>query len=525
MGLDDKERAPRFIVSFRPSEIMAIGLPPICRGVTMNTLAGRLLMAFFVVILIFSMIIITLAGRTTSNEIRHVMIGSAPGQMQMVDALTLRDQLAESYAESGEWEAAKGFLSQNSFHMRMMGEAVILAEADGSIIVGDEYQRALSAAEEAEALPIKVNDEMVGLLVVRTGRHGQMGDPMVEEVVMRVNRAVWLATSVAGGLAFALALLIVRTISAPLARVADASQAVASGDLSARAPIAGPTEVQSVALAFNQMAYNLNEQEALRRAMLADVTHELRTPLTVMQGQIEALIDGIFPPTAEHLAPLHTQTLHLARVVEDLRTLAHADAGQLELEQVAVSLPKLVSDLLHALEADATAKQLTLTSQIPDDLPPLRADAVRLRQVLVNLLTNALRHTPPNGRIIVAASEQDRYAQLTITDTGEGINPDDLPRIFERYYRPDGTRPPSTNGSGLGLAIARRLTESHGGTIAISSQLGVGTIVTLTWPLEGKRQTALTPPTPLPQRAQRERGLGGEGWVRYCHIYHQNFKE
>ena len=454
----------------------------------MNTLAGRLLMAFAVVILVSSLITVTLAGRTTSNEIRHVMIGSVPGEMQMVNAPTLRDELAKRYAERGDWQTAKVFLNENSFHMRMMGETVILADADGSIMMG-ATARSLSAAEEAEALPIKVNDEIVGLLLVRNQMHSQMANPMVEEVVMRVNRAVWLATTLAGGLAFALALLIVRTISPPLARVADASQAVASGDLSARAPIAGPTEVQRVAVAFNQMAHNLSKQEALRRAMLADVTHELRTPLTVMQGQIEALIDGIFPATAEHLAPLHKQTLHLARVVEDLRTLAHADAGQLKLEQVPVSLPKLVSDLLYASRAEASAKQLTLTSHIPDNLPPLRADAVRLRQVLANLLTNALRHTPPHGRIVVAASEEEKYAQLTISDSGEGINPDDLPHIFERYYSvsngvsSDGRRPPSPEGSGLGLAIARRLTESHGGTIAISSQLGVGTIVRLRWPL------------------------------------------
>ena len=312
----------------------------------MNTLAGRLLMAFSVVILVGSLLTVTLAGRTASNEIRHVMIGSAPDEMQMVDAQTLRDELAERYAERGDWETAKAFLSENSFHIRMMGETVILADAAGQIIVG-ATERNLSAAQKAEALPIEVDDEMVGLLLVRTGKHRHMANPMVEEVVMRVNRAVWLATSMAGGLAFALALLIVRTISPPLARVADASQAVASGDLSARAPIAGPTEVQRVAVAFNQMAHNLNKQEALRRAMLADVTHELRTPLTVMQGQIEALIDGIFPATAEHLAPLHSQTLHLARVVEDLRTLAHADAGQLKLEHVPVSLPKLVFELLR----------------------------------------------------------------------------------------------------------------------------------------------------------------------------------
>ena len=455
----------------------------------MNTLAGRLLIAFAVVILVGSLITIALAGRTTESSIRHVMIGSAPGQMEMVDAYTLRDRLAESFAATGEWDAAKALLSESSFHMRMMGGAVILAEADGTILVGGR-RRTLTARERANALPITQNGEVVGLLVVNGGQMHRMEEPAVEEVVMQVNRAVWLATSVAAVLAFGLALLIVRTISAPLARMASASQAVASGDLSARAPIAGPSEVQSVAVAFNQMADSLNKQEALRRAMLADVTHELRTPLTVMQGQIEALIDGIFPLTTEQLEPLHTQTLHLTRLVEDLRTLAHAEAGQLQLELVPVNLQTLVSELLSTLHAQATAKEITLRSTIPHHLPPLRADSVRLRQVLNNLLTNALRHTPAGGTITVDAKQTGTEALMTVTDTGEGIKPDELPHIFERFYRTDRSRNRSTGGSGLGLAIAKRLTESHSGTIGITSQLEqdiscpAGTTVTLTWPLE-----------------------------------------
>ncbi|MCZ7575416.1 MAG: ATP-binding protein [Ardenticatenaceae bacterium] len=445
----------------------------------MSTLAGRLLVAFAAVIIVVVATTSALAGRATSSELRHVMMGG-PGGMQMVDAETLRDRLAQSYAATGGWDQAAPLLAESSSHMGMMGGTVVLAGPDGTILAGARPGR-LSAAQRAQALPINVRGRVVGLLLVRGG--AMMADPDVEVAATRVNRAVWLAASAAGILAFGLAFLIVRTISRPLASVAAAARTVAGGDLSARAPVAGPTEVQSVALAFNQMAESLSHQETLRRAMLADIAHELRTPLAVMQGQIEALEDGVFPPTPEHLAPLHGQAMHLAHVVEDLRTLAHADAGQLALERQPVPLATLVDDLLAGLVAEASGKGVTLASEIPRELPPLDADPVRLRQVLVNVLSNALRHTPMEGTIILSALRRAATARIAITDTGEGIGPEELPHLFERFYRADRSRSRATGGSGLGLAIARRLTEAHGGSVAVSSALDRGTTVTLTWPL------------------------------------------
>lgn len=445
----------------------------------MNTLGGRLLVAFAAVIVVVVAATSALAGRATSSELRHVMLGG-PGRMEMVDVETLSDRLAASYAATGNWDQATQLLAQSNSHMGMMGGRVVLAAADGTILAGAAPGR-LSDGERARALPIRVQGSVVGWLVVTQGM--MMTNPSVEAAVARVSRAVWLAASVAGLLAFGLASLIVRTVSKPLASMAGAATRVASGDLSARAPPGGPAEVQSVAAAFNQMADSLSHQEALRRAMLADIAHELRTPLAVMQGQIEALEDGVFPPTREHLAPLHAQAVHLAHLVEDLRTLAHADAGELRLERQPVRLAPLVDDLLAGLAPEATAKGVTLTDEIARELPPLDADPVRLRQVLVNLLANALRHTPAGGRITASASRREAAALITIIDTGEGVNPEDLPHLFERFYRADRSRSRATGGSGLGLAIARRLTESHGGRIAISSEPGRGTTVTLIWPL------------------------------------------
>ena len=369
----------------------------------MNTLAGRLLLAFALVILVGGVTTILLAGRGAALEIRHGMGGPEMDGMPMMGAMT----------EEG--------------------------------------------AAHVMELP-------------------------AEALVARVNRSVWLATLAAGGAAFVLALLLVRTISAPLGRVAAAAREIAAGNLASRAPLEGPHELRQTADAFNQMAATLARQEALRRAMLADVTHELRTPLSVMQGQIEALVDGVFPATPEHLEPIHDQVLHLARLVEDLRTLAHADAGELVLERAPTALPSLVRDLLRSLAPAAQQKGVEVAIEFPADLPPLDADAVRLRQVLANLLSNALRHTPEGGQITLAAGVEETTIVVTIQDTGGGIPAEDIPHVFERFYRADRSRSRGTGGSGLGLAIARRLTEAHGGAITLESAVGRGTTVTVRWP-------------------------------------------
>jgi signal transduction histidine kinase len=223
-------------------------------------------------------------------------------------------------------------------------------------------------------------------------------------------------------------------------------------------------------LAIRRVSHAFAEQDRLRRQLMADVAHELRTPLAILQGRLEGLLDGVYPRDETHLAELLDETRHLSRLVEDLGTLAHADAGALELRKESVDLGELIREVTAALPRPVAVS-------LPADLPPLEADPVRLRQVLLNLLANALRHTPGTGSVAIGVETRGTRMLLRVRDTGCGIAPEDLPRIFERFQKGTGSQ-----GSGLGLAIARKLVLAHGGEIGIESEVGKGTVVTVSLP-------------------------------------------
>ena len=212
------------------------------------------------------------------------------------------------------------------------------------------------------------------------------------------------------------------------------------------------------------------ERDRLRRQLMADVAHELRTPLAILQGRIEGLLDGVYPRDEPHLAELLDETRHLARLVEDLGTLAHAEAGALELRKEPVDLGDLVRDVAASLPRPVAV-------DVPAELPAIEVDPVRIRQVLLNLLANALRHTPAEGVIAVEVEPRPRQILIHVRDTGSGIAPEDLPRLFERFQKGSDSR-----GSGLGLPIARKLVLAHGGDIGVESVPGRGTEVTVALP-------------------------------------------
>ncbi|MCB0105703.1 MAG: GHKL domain-containing protein, partial [Caldilineaceae bacterium] len=220
---------------------------------------------------------------------------------------------------------------------------------------------------------------------------------------------------------------------------------------------------------FNRMAGSLETQEELRRNLVADIAHELRTPLAGIQGTIEALQDGVFPLTVESLAPIHDEVTLINRLVEDLRTLANADAGKLSLNFVPLSIPDLLERQINIFQYKAAEQNIDLQLAIKEPLPIIRADQQRLSQVLTNLIDNALRHTPSNGTICIRAESAADDILLTVQDTGVGIPTTDLPHIFDRFYRVDRSRNRQTGGSGLGLAIVRQLVEAHGGQIRVES--------------------------------------------------------
>lgn len=283
------------------------------------------------------------------------------------------------------------------------------------------------------------------------------------------------ALLVIGSLAFFVIRKIVRSFR-PLAEVADAAQHVADGDYSVRVTPPRGRDGSGVVTAFNTMAARLEENEQQRQRLLADIAHELRTPVAVVQGTIEAMLDDVYPMDRAHLAPLLDQTHAVARLLDDLQTLATTEAGTLSLHRTATDLDGLVQASVTSFGPAATRKDVTLradaTSKATLDLDP-----VRIRQVLDNLLTNAIRYTPNGGDIVVATARQADVVEITVRDTGEGMTPEDAMRMFERFVKAA-----DSGGSGLGLAIARGLVQAHGGTISATSGPGEGTTVTFTLP-------------------------------------------
>jgi signal transduction histidine kinase len=275
---------------------------------------------------------------------------------------------------------------------------------------------------------------------------------------------VFLLVVVLGIVGFVLFGRAVRGTARPIGDVMDAASRVAGGDYSARARVSGPPEVRDLATAFNEMAAKIEAGELQRRNLLADVTHELRTPLSVVRGRIEGMLDGVYEPTPEHLELVVEQTRVLARLLDDLSLLSKAEAGALSLERERVGPADLVRDAAGAYRAEAEDRGLTLTVSAGDHLPSVDVDRVRIGEVLSNLLANALRYTPRGGSILLSAAGEGDAVAFEVADTGPGIAPERLARVFDRFAKSADSR-----GSGLGLAIARSLVEAHGGTISARS--------------------------------------------------------
>ena len=278
---------------------------------------------------------------------------------------------------------------------------------------------------------------------------------------------VLIAVAVAGGL---------RRVAQPMDSLISAAQRIESGDYSAQVPEWGSQDIRSVARAFNSMSARLKTMDEQRRSFLADVTHELRTPLSVIRGQAEAIADGVYPADAAHLAPILDATQTMDRLVEDLRTLVLTDSGNLVLHKEPTDIGALVHDAVESVRSQAESKSVSLTTEFPDRPPTIEVDPARIRQVIGNLLSNAIRHTPSGGSVKVDVSSAGDDVTITVTDTGEGIPPELLPHVFDRFVKG-----PNSTGSGLGLSIARDIVNLHSGRITATSGPS-GTTISLTLP-------------------------------------------
>lgn len=396
--------------------------------------------------------------------------------------------LADYYAARGSWEGVDRRVDELRGFGAFVWVDFALVDTDGMIIAGSADATAarirLDQLQIQQGVPVLLNDEIVGTLVLRPELPPQPPAPqMHRHSPPDIARSFARSFAMAGGalvlMLTALAVVFSRRISRPLQAITAAAHDVSTGKLDVQAPRAGVHELDELALAFNRMARALAESDRMRRQLTADVAHELRTPLTIIKGRLEGLQDGVYQPTPDQIAALVAETALLERLIEDLRLLALADAGQLPLYHETVDPATLLEAAAASFAAQATASGIQLQVEVPPDLPEVSVDPQRIAQVLANLLGNALRHTPRGGTITLAANQSNdaagTWVTLSVVDTGSGISPDDLPHVFDRFWRGDRSRARAGGGSGLGLAIAKQIVEAHGGTIAAESAPATGT--------------------------------------------------
>jgi signal transduction histidine kinase len=307
-------------------------------------------------------------------------------------------------------------------------------------------------------------------------------DPAVAQYLVQTDGALAAAGLVVIGIALVLGGLLARRITRPLRELTVAAQGIAAGDLGRRVPVRSHDELGTLATQFNRMSADLERATQLRRQMTADIAHDLRTPLTVLAGYLEALHDEVLKPTPERFATLYDETQLLLRLVEDLHTLALADAGELRLSRQPIAPRQLVERIAATHQHAAAQQGIALAVDAEEPLPEVSVDPEWMIRVLTNLVGNALRHTPAGGQVTLTVRSAPDQVQLIVTDTGSGIAPEHLSSIFERFYRADPARHATTGGSGLGLAIVKSLVEAHGGQVAVASALGQGTAFTITLP-------------------------------------------
>jgi two-component system OmpR family sensor kinase/two-component system sensor histidine kinase BaeS len=462
----------------------------------MNRLWVRLTLSFALVAVIGIGLASLLANLAIDNEFRSFVSRSA-ATSQSSDLAT---KLVEYYTAQQSWDDVGSILSPTRPPKDAAPQpgdlppdrfapplALIVADASGHIVFDSSRRRAgetLSQTERDAATILQEQDQTVGYLVFTPGPVIEL-HPTEQFFINQVRRNLVLAALIATTIGAVLGLLFSRTLTRPLNRLVSAARAIAAKDLTHRVEPGGTIEVANVAHAFNDMADSLQKAEQLRRNLVADVAHELRTPLSVMQGTLTAQLDGVFPLDLSETAKLYDETRLLSRLVDDLRELAQVEAGQLPLNIGAIDLKRVIATTVGAFNGAASEKQISLNDETADQLPLVKADGERVAQVLRVLINNALRHTPANGKITIGSAAFADSVEISVHDTGDGIAPDELPYVFDRFWRGDKSRARESGGSGLGLAIARQLIEAQDGSIGVESQAGAGSRFWFRLPIAG----------------------------------------
>ncbi len=440
-----------------------------------RSLRFRLFLAFTLVIVIAIGTVFLFVSRTTEGEINQYSKLS-----EAVRFRRLGFELSRHYQQHRGWQGIQPYVEQWG---SLYGRRIILTNSSGTV-VADSQGDLLGEQYHADVPHIPFLPPWGGSTAVTLYINPEPSAdfPSTQGLSQSITRfLLW-----GGLLAVAIALLITfflsRRILAPVKTLTSAARGLGRGDFSQRVQVKDKGELGELANTFNSMASDLEKVEQLRRNMIADAAHELRTPLSNISGYLEAIRDGIKKPDADTIRSLNEEVALLSRLVDDLQELSIAEAGELKLACRPEDVAELIQEAVASARAQATAKGVSISTDLPAGLPSVNVDSHRISQVLRNLLENAVAHTTEDGSITLAARQQGDWVEVSVTDTGEGIPAEDLPNIFERFYRVDKSRARATGGSGLGLTIAKRLVEVHGGKIKVLSELGKGSSFILTLP-------------------------------------------
>jgi signal transduction histidine kinase len=468
----------------------------------MSSLYVRLLVVIVGVSLLAVLMVAFISSRTTSNEFRRFVKAG-----DQSDLARLEPDLVAFYEKQGNWNGVVPTLDRLSsisgkqYILTDAGRAMVAAapaslrasnisfSADGDLELTSRresggrllVEQFVIAAPRAADLRNSAG-ELIGKLYLVPAVGGELKQNE-KQFLGTVNKLLMLAGVASAALALLAAFFLARRILLPVQNLTRAAVRMKGGDLTARVPAHGGDELAQLGRAFNSMADAMVRTEELRRNLVSDVAHELRTPLASIRCQLEAVQDGLTSPDSETINSIHEETMQLNRLVEDLQELALADAAQFRLSLQQVRVKEQAEQVARSLQVLAQAHEVELEVCVPEDLPRALADPGRLKQILTNLVENAITHTPANGKASVSAILDHSRIEVCVADSGEGIAPEHLPHIFDRFFRADQSRSRATGGSGLGLAIVKQLVELHGGSVWAESRVGQGTTIRFTLPV------------------------------------------
>lgn len=445
----------------------------------MRSISSKLIIAFLSIGIVSAAVIFLTARWNTRQE--FISFLSDENQTSVIT------QLTEYYLVNGSWvKVGTIFVQQQQpDYTHRPPQPFTLANPNGIVVFSNgKYQPGdkLSESDIEAGTPITENGQVIGIYVPL--RIPFQGRPRELEFIERINMTLLYGAVIGAVLALFLGIIISRTLTRPIRELTRATHAVSEGNLSQQVPIRSNDELGELAKAFNRMSTELSRSTNARKQMTADIAHELRTPLSLILGHAEAVHDGILPPTRENFEIIREEAARLEHLVNDLRTLSLADAGELTINPQIIEPERLINEVASPYQYETRKKNITLDVDVASPLPTIEVDPGRMTQVLTNILDNATRHTPEGGHITLSARQVDDNVELSVQDSGSGVPAETLDRIFERFYRTDSSRQRDGDigGSGLGLAIAKSIVQAHGGQLLAESEPGQGLKIIISLP-------------------------------------------